>query len=120
MFGDTITITINSVAKVLNRINQDSYGSEYFLRGTDDEFRLKIRHTSYSDRSRKVLVDRHNVELTQTVYAVAPATVNRIRKSYAVLENERADGVNDPRDFDLGFIGFFSSTNVVKLLNYES
>lgn len=120
MFGDTITITVNAVAKVLNRINQDQYGSEYFLRGTADEYRLRIRHSSYTDKARGVLVDRHNVELVQTVYAVSPATVNTIRKSYCVLENERKDGVTDPLNFDLGFAAFLNSGNITKLLNYES
>lgn len=119
-FADTLTITINSVAKVLNRINQDQYSSEYFLRGTTEEFRLKIRHTSYTNSVTGKLTDRHNVELVQTVYPVAPATVATIRKSYVVLENERADGVTDPLNFDLGFAAFLSSANLTKLLNYES
>lgn len=119
-FADTITITINSVAKVLNRINQDQYSSEYFLRGTLDEFRLKVRNTSYVNKATGRTVDRHNVELTQTVYPVAPATIPTTRKAYSVLENERSDGITEPLNFDLGFVGFFSSANVTKLLNYES
>lgn len=119
-FADTITITINSVAKVLNRINQDQYSSEYFLRGTLDEFRLKIRHSSYTNSVTKKVADRHNVELVQTVYPVSPSIVQTIRKAYVVLENERADGVTEPLNFDLGFAGFLTSPNVTKLLNYES
>lgn len=120
MFADTITFTINAVAKVLNRINQDAYSSEYFLRGTADEFRAKIRHTSYTNKTTGVLTDRHNVELVQTIYPVAPETVNTVRKAYVVLENERPDGVTDPLNFDLGFVGFLDSANITKLINYES
>ena len=119
-FADTITITINAVAKVLNRINQDQYSSEYFLRGTLDEFRLKIRHSSYTNSVTGKLTDRHNVELVQTVYPVSPAVVSTIRKAYVVLENERPDGVTEPLNFDLGFAAFLTSGNVTKLLNYES
>lgn len=119
-FADTITLTINSVAKVLARINQDSYGSEYFLRGTLDEFRLKIRNTSYVDKTRGKTIDRHNVEFTQTVYPVSPATVSTVRKAYSVFENERTDGITDPLNFDLGFVAFASSANLTKLINYES
>lgn len=120
MFSDTITITINAVAKVLIRINQDEYSSEYFLRDTLDEFRLKIRHTSYTNKSNGVLTDRHNVELVQTVYPVSPAVVSNFRKTYVVLENERPDGVTEPLNFDLGFAGFLISANLTKLINYES
>lgn len=119
-FADSITITINSVAKVLARINQDSYSSEYFLRTTTDEFRLKIRNSSYTNKASGRLVDRHNVELQQTVYPVSPATIPTIRKAYTVLENERVDTLADPLNFDLGYVAFFTSANVTKLINYES
>lgn len=120
MFADTITVTINAVAKVLNRINQDGYSSEYFLRGSLDEFRLKLRHTNYTNKDTGKVIDRHNAELVQTVYPVAPSTVPVIRKAYTVLENERSDGITDPLNFDLGFVAFFTSANITKLLNIES
>ncbi len=119
-FADTITITINSVAKVLVRINQSDYSSEYFLRSTTDEFRLKLRNSSYTNKTTGRLVDRHNVELTQTVYPVSPATIPTTRKAYTVLENERPDGMTEPLNFDLGFAAFFTSANITKLINYES
>lgn len=119
-FADTITVTINSVAKVLARINQDGYSSEYFLRSTTDEFRLKIRNSSYTNATTKKLVDRHNVEFIQTIYPVAPATVPTIRKAYTVLENERVDTLTDPLNFDLGYLAFLTSANITKLINYES
>lgn len=121
MFADTITITINSVAKVLNRIADDGYTSEYYLRGTTDEFRMKIRHSSYlaKDRGGRK-VDRHNVELTQTVFPVAPATIATVRKAYIVMENDSTDGVTEPLNFDLGFVGFLNSGNTTKLINWES
>jgi hypothetical protein len=121
MFADTITITINSVAKVLTRVNQDGYSSEYLLRGASDEFRLKIRNSEYVDTKRGgKTIDRHNVEFTQTVFPVAPATVSTVRKSYAVFENERVDGLTEPLNFDLGFVAFFTNANITKLINWES
>lgn len=120
MFADTITITINAVDKILNRINQDAYSSEYFLRGSDDDFRLKIRHTNYVSKTSGRTIDRHNVEFTQTVYPVSPETVSTVRKVYQVLEAERLDGITDPHDFALGFVAFFTTGNVTKLLSYES
>ncbi len=120
MFTDTITITINSVAKNLVRINQDGYASEYFLRETTGDFRLRIRHTNYTHKTTGKVIDRHNVELVQTVYPVAPAVVPTIRKAYTVLENERVDAITESLNFDLGFVAFASSANITKLLNLES
>jgi len=121
MFADTITITINAVAKVMTRINQDGYSSEYFLRETDGEFRLRLRNTKYSDKSRSgVQVDRHNVELTHMLYAVAPATQPIIRKAYSVFENDRGDGLIPVAKFAAGTFAFNTEANITKLLNWES
>nr|UJQ84970.1 MAG: hypothetical protein 2 [Leviviridae sp.] len=120
MFSDTITITINAVAKVLNKINQDGYSSEYFLRETDSEFRLKLRNTKYTDKSRGVSVDRHNIEFIETVYPVAPATTSTVRKYYAVLENDQTDDIVSPAKLAVGVVGFQTEANFGKLLNWES
>jgi hypothetical protein len=121
MFADTITFTINSVAKVLTRINQDKYSSEYYLRETLGEFRASIRHSSYVDKTRGGRkVDRHNVELRQEVYAVAPQTSSTVRKAYAVFENDSVDTIVDPVNLDLGFAGFLTNANVTKMVNWES
>lgn len=120
MFADTITITINSVAKVLNRINQDGYSSEYYLRSANDEFRLKIRNSSYTDKARGIKVDRHNVELVHTVFPVAPATISIVRKFYSVQENDAVDVVIDNAKFGAGTAAFLTEANITKLLNWES
>ena len=121
MFSDTITITINSVAKVMTRINQDGYSSEYFLRETDGEFRLRLRNSKYSDKTRAgVVVDRHNVELVHMVYAVAPAVQPTIRKAYSVFENDRGDTLTASAKFAAGTYAFNTEANITKLLNWES
>jgi hypothetical protein len=45
MIGDTIAVTFNAVAKTLKKINQDSYGADYFLREAAAEYLLTVRHT---------------------------------------------------------------------------
>ena len=121
MFADPVTITINSVAKTLTRINQDGYSSEYLLREADSELRLKIRNTQYLDKTRGgKTVHRHAIDLTQTVYPVSPATVPVIRKAYAVFENEASDPVTNALNFDLGMTGFLTSGNITKVINFES
>lgn len=68
-FGATITLTVNAVAKVLNRINQDNYGSEYSLLTATDSWNLKIRHSTDSPDADGVTMLRHNVYLEHITYA---------------------------------------------------
>lgn len=121
MFANTLTITINAVAKVLTRINQDAYSSEYLLRGATDEFRLKIRNSTYVDKARGgKTIHRHNVEFTQTIFPVSPAVVPVIRKAYTVLENEYTEDATQALNFDVGFLAFLTSAVVTQLINFES
>jgi len=121
MFADTLTVTINSVAKVLTRINQDAYSSEYMLKSSTDCFKLRLRNTSYVDKTRGGLkVNRHNVELVQEVYPVAPATNSTVRKVYTVFENDDNDTVTDPAKFVTGLLAFQTEANTTKLINWES
>nr|UHM27620.1 MAG: hypothetical protein FLV2_gp2 [Fushun levivirus 2] len=118
MFADPSTVTINGVAKALVRINQDSYGSEYFLREATQEFRMKIRNTSYTNAAGQT-IDRHNIEFTQTIYATLTAAAI-VRKSYIVIENIRSDTDAGLLQTLNGFVAFITSGNIQKLLNYES
>jgi hypothetical protein len=115
----TLTVTINAVAKVLNRIADDGYTSEYLLRGTLDEFRAKIRHSTYTDK-RGVVIDRHNVEFVQTVFPVAPSEKSTVRKIYAVLENENADDATASLNFYNGFVALLTSAHNAELINWIS
>jgi len=120
-FPDSITITINAVAKVLTRVKDDGYSSEYRLRNANvDEFRFYIRNTSYLDKNTKRTVDRHAVELQHTIFPVAPAEIPTVRKVYTVLENQSVDTIVDPVKFAAGFGAFLSEANLTKLVNYES
>lgn len=84
MLANTITLTVNGVAKVLVRINSsDAYASEYRLGSTTDEYRMKVRHTNTTKNG--VKYDRHNVEVVHTIYAVG-AVAEYSRKFYYVVE----------------------------------
>lgn len=120
MFDSTITVTINSVAKVLNRISSDGYTSEYLLREATGDFRLKIRHTSYKRKQNGVQVDRHSVELVETVYPVTLGEPSRTRKAYAVIEVDQGDTTTAAEKFSSGFMAFHNSGNLTKLINWES
>jgi hypothetical protein len=121
VFADTLTVTINAVAKVLTRINQDSYSSEYLLREVTGEYRLRIRNSTYTDKLRaNRKIDRHNFELIQLVYPVAPATIGVTKKVYAVFENEQGDALVDNAKFAAGGLAFLTEANITKMLNFES
>jgi hypothetical protein len=120
MFADPSVVTINAVAKNLVRINQDKYSSEYLLRTATNEYRLAVRNSSYVDKKRGVTVDRHNIELIETVFPVAPATLSFIRKAYCVIENQRGDTLVDPRNVAQGLLTFLTNANIDKMMNFES
>lgn len=124
MFADPAVISINGVNKSLNRISGPANGiSEYLLRSATDEYRLTVRNTSRTEKGTGVKFDRHNVELIHTVFAVAPATISTVRKTYAVIENQQGDTLTDPTYVAAGVCGFLTATsnaNITKLMNNES
>lgn len=120
MFADPAVVTVNSVAKSLVRINQDRYSSEYSLRTATEEFRMFIRNSSRIDKKRALRVDRHNVELTHTLFPVAPATRSYVRKAYVVFENEEGDSLTDPQYVTSALLSFLTAANITKLMNLES
>lgn len=105
-FGSTITFTINAVAVVLNRINQDSYGSEWLLRETLSEYRVKIRHSKETQKGAPTSmrgVDRHNLEFTHTIYATS--TVPEIvRQFYVVYRTMPGDDLTALTNDLTGFV----------------
>ncbi|DAD50264.1 TPA_asm: coat protein [ssRNA phage Gerhypos.4_9] len=119
MFADPQSVTINSVAKSLVKINQDQYSSEYALRTATEDYRLRIRNTSYRPKGSSVLFDRHNAELVHTVFATSTAPAF-VRKTYVVVENQQGDTLTDPGYIAQGLFAWLTSANVTKLMNFES
>jgi hypothetical protein len=123
MFADPQTVTVNAVARTLIRINQDQYSSEWLLRSNLDEFRMYIRNSTRTDKSRGVAIDRHNIELRWTIFPVAPATRSFIRRTTITVENEQGDTLTDPVGVAVGLCNYLSASsgaNVTKMVNFES
>jgi hypothetical protein len=99
-FANPLVISVNGVNKTLLKINQDNYGSEYYLREATQEFRAKIRHTTESAVVGTGKVHRSNIDVTQTVFSVTPGVPNNVRQVYLVLRN----GENDTAA-DVGYLG---------------
>lgn len=94
MFPSTITITTASgVDKILNRVNQDSYGSEYLLIDATTRNTLKIRHNKEGskDASSSVMV-RHNVFFEQVEFPTL--TTAQVLRSFTMTL--RAPEFSDP------------------------
>jgi hypothetical protein len=94
MLPNTLTLTINSVAKVLTRVNQDNYGSVYKLTSPTERFVMRIRHTSQTLKSG--VFDQHNILVEWTKIPTAPATPLVLTASISL----RGQFGSDPADLD--------------------
>jgi hypothetical protein len=89
MFANTLTVTVNAVAKVLTRVNQDNFGSTYVLKESDGEWKLQFRNSTEKGAPGVQDIDRHNMFLERTIYATTTVTEKyfsftstiRVRKS---------------------------------------
>lgn len=122
MYGDSITITLGGTGgtdRVLNKINQDNYSSEYLNRISTDEVRMRVRHTKESPKNGAIALDRHNVEITQTIFATLTEP-EAIRQFYFVFRATPGDTESEVVDVAEGAVLWADSANLVKLLGWES
>jgi hypothetical protein len=123
MFADPQTLTVNSIAVAMVKINQDAYSSEYLLRSSIQEYRLTIRNSTYIDKKRGVPIDRHTVQIVNTVYPVSPSVLSTIRKTYVVIENQQGDTLAESTYVASALFTWLNASSaaaVTKLLNFES
>lgn len=71
MLGSTFVLSMASGNKTLPLINQDQYGSEYYLRETLVSWRVQVRHSNFTKNG--VQFDRHNVSITKKTFATTTA-----------------------------------------------
>jgi hypothetical protein len=108
-FANPLVISVNGVNKTLLKINQDNYGSEYYLRETTQSFRVKIRHTMESAVVGSGKVHRANVDFTQTIFSTTPGVPDNVRQAYQVLRHGESDTA-----VDVGYLGASLSSLMVQ------
>jgi hypothetical protein len=86
MLGNTVTITVNAVSKVLRLIQESNFSTEYLLREATLEYRMKIRHSYEKPTTGQVQGnDRHNVEISCYTYPTEALPLGRLVTVYSVI-----------------------------------
>jgi hypothetical protein len=115
--ANPLVLNYNAGTKSLVKINQDSFGSEYYLREATQDFRVKIRHSKEAPNASKIVMERHNVELTQTIFGTAgdPDVVIQV---YAVIRNAKTSTAADVAKLGDALSDFLDNTHFQDLTNW--
>lgn len=120
MLGNTLTLPQAGGDKVLVKINQDGYSSEYLLRGSLDEYRARIRHTKVGPTTQRPYeADRHNFEVVQKVFAAGDVPEYE-RKFYFVIETKPGDTATTLADAVADLMILSTNAFLVSLNGWES
>lgn len=93
MLPSTITITIApSQDRILQRVNQDNFGSEYQFSNATEAIVMKIRHSTDSVDSDGLVMKRHNVYFERIVFP----TISTLLKKESYTATMRHDRYDDP------------------------
>lgn len=86
-----VDINVNAVDKDMFKINQDNFGSTYRLLSSVEKIDLKIRHQSEKPNAAGVVFDRHNVDLTRTVFSTGAGIPDIVTQCYVVFRHANND-----------------------------
>ncbi|UJQ85414.1 MAG: putative coat protein [Gulmivirus nemorisadaptatum] len=114
-----LVITVNAVAKNLPRINNDNYTSEYLFADTTEEYRVKIRHSKENVQANGVQLDRHNVELTHTIYGTG-GDPDTVVQTYTVIRHGKASTATQMGYIQSALNGLLTAGFVSDLRGWQS
>jgi hypothetical protein len=121
MLGDTLTLPHADGDIVCSKINQDAYSSEYLNRTATTETKVKVRHSNVkaNPTTGSPAKDRHNVEVTQTIFATSEVAEYQ-RKFYVVVEQLPSDTDVKVADALCDWLIASADAKLVSLLGWES
>jgi hypothetical protein len=112
-----VVLTFNGSSKSLPKINQDNYGSEYYLAEASDTWRLTIRHSQESVQKDGSQFDRHNVSLTHVHLPSSPTAADGYtEQEYAIIRNLPASTATEVGYLNACFAGFLAVDGLASLL----
>lgn len=123
MLGDTLTVTLDGsggTAVVLNKINQDTYSSEYLKKRTDDEIRVRIKHSKDTVKAGAQAFDRHVVTFEQFSFPTVDKPLGVMRSATLTIRNSPSDAEATVTDLGEALAFWAADTNLTKLFGWES
>lgn len=117
MIGDTLTVTYDGVAVILNRINQDNYSSEYLKKVSSVEHRVRFQHNRESARG-GIPMERHRVEYTRT--ELDAVNGNRVFSSVSVFRAPQSTDSALLEKAANAQIALMTASLVTKVVGWES
>lgn len=109
---DPQTITVNTVAKTLNRIKTEGMSSEY---ATDDEvFKMRVSHQDSKGRTRRMVRVDHRVVAADPLSSIQEYKTSGV---YLVIDEPEFGFTDAEIDYDVQALkGWLSTANVLKVL----
>lgn len=126
MFGDTISLgPVDGVDCYAKRINQDGYSSEYSFRNGLRDIRVRIRHSKETAKVGLPLLERHNVLVSENVFATPTqaALFREFSSTFRCSASDSAGGVHVNaihQSVMYGLSGSGSPDTVLRLASWES
>lgn len=118
MLTDPQTLTVNSIAKSMARINQDNNSAVYRLRSSTDELVLSIKHSDGKIVGGQ-FGEGHVVKVEYLVFATSTTPQLRLA-TWLVIQNPDAMDLTVVKNHVLALTAFATSANIDKFLNGES
>lgn len=119
MFDNPLPLIVGAETFDLPKIDDGNYSSEFFLRGVDAEFRVKVRHSKERGAAGKPGLDRHNVELTKRTYPGVD-TPERINTAYVVIRNDPNSDGSEAADLANALVAILTETAISDLIGWQS
>lgn len=94
----TFNLTIGGDTKSLILIDEGNFSSEYLLRESTKEYRMKVRHTKEKSTAGSPGLDRHNIDLTVRTYPTDANPNGSTDNAYAVIRSNPNSSGSDSAD----------------------